>query len=208
MLSHQKKSYTNLESILESRDTTLPTKVHYSQSYDFSSSHVWMRELNCNEGWAPKKWCFGIVVLEKTFESPLDHKEIQLVNSKGIQPWIFIGRTDAEAEPQFFGHLMWRADSLEKILMLGKTEGKRRRGSRGWDGYWHHWLNGHEFEQILGDDEGQRNWTCCSPRGCNEWQIWWRNNSSNSGLTGVWKEKFWIWFELYYFLLMWAWANY
>ena len=175
---------TNFDSILKSRDITLPMKVHYSQGYGFPRSRVWMWELDHNEGWAPKKWCFGIVVLEKTLESPLDRKEIQLVNSKGIQPWIFIGRTDAETEPQFFGHLMWRADSLEKILMLGKTEGKMRTGSRGWDGYWHHWLNGHEFEQILEDNEGQRTRTCCSPFGCNEWQIWWQNNSNNSGLTG------------------------
>ena len=73
------------------------------------------------------------MVLEKTLESPLDSKEIKPIIPKGNQPWIFIGRTDAEAE-EYFGHLMWRANSLEKTLMLGNTEGGRRRGDSGWDG--------------------------------------------------------------------------
>ena len=95
----------------------------YSWSYSFSSSHVWMWKLVHKEAWEPENWYFWIVVLEKTLESPLDCKEIKPANSKGNQPWIFIGRTDAEV-----GHLMWRADSLEKIQMLGRIEGKRRRG--------------------------------------------------------------------------------
>ena len=70
----------------------------YSQSYSFSSSHIQMWKLDCKEGWAPKNWCFWIVVLEKTFESPLDSNKIKPVNSKGNHPWLFIGRTDAEAE--------------------------------------------------------------------------------------------------------------
>ena len=99
----------------------------YSQSYVFSSSHVWMWELNHKEGWAPKNWCFQTVVLEKTLESPLDTKEIKPINAKGNQPWKFIGRADAEAEAPILCHLMWRVDSLEKTLMLEKTEGGRRR---------------------------------------------------------------------------------
>ena len=78
------------------------------------------------EGWAPKNWCFWTVVLEKTFESPLDCKEIKPVNPKGNQSWIFTGRTLLKF--QYFGHLMLRADSLEKTLMLGKTEDRRRSG--------------------------------------------------------------------------------
>ena len=78
-----------------------------------------MWELNHKEGWAPKNWCFQTVVLEKTLESPLDYKEIQPVNPKGNQSWIFIGRTDAEAETPIFGYLMCRADSLAKTRMLG-----------------------------------------------------------------------------------------
>ena len=94
----------------------------------FSSNHVWMWELDYKESWAPKNWCFLTVVLEKTLESPLDCKEIQPVHSEGDQPWIFIGRTDAEAETPNFGHPMQRTNSLEKTLILGKTEGRRRRG--------------------------------------------------------------------------------
>ena len=96
--------------------------------YGFSSSHVWMWELDYKESRAPKNWCFWTVVLEKTLESPLDCKEVQPVHPNGNQSWIFIGRTDAEAELQYFGHLMQRADSFEKTLMLGKIEGRRRRG--------------------------------------------------------------------------------
>ena len=87
-----------------------------------------MWELDRKEGWMPKNWCFWIVVLKKTPESPLDSKEIKPVNLKGNQTWIFIGRIDAEAKLQYFGYLIWRADSLEKTLMLGKIEGRRRRG--------------------------------------------------------------------------------
>ena len=99
-----------------------------SQSYGFSSSHLWMWELDCKESWAPKKWCFWTVVLEKTLESPLGCKKIQPVHSKGNQPWIFNERTDVEAETPLFGHLLLRANSLEKTLMLGKIDGRRRRG--------------------------------------------------------------------------------
>ena len=88
-----------------------------------------MWELDYKESWAPKNWWFWTVVVEKTLESPLDCKEIQPVNPKGNQPWIFIGRTDIEAEIlEYFGHLMQRTNSLEKTLMLGKIEGGRRRG--------------------------------------------------------------------------------
>ena len=87
-----------------------------------------MWELDHKEGWALKNWCFRTVVLEKTLEHPLHCKEIQPVNPKGNQSWMFIGRTDVEAETPILGHLMRRADSLEKTLMLGKIEDRRRRG--------------------------------------------------------------------------------
>ena len=95
-------------------------------SYGFSSSHVWVWELDYKESWVPKNWCFWTVVLEKILESPLDCKEIKPVHPKWNQSWIFIGRTNAEAELQYFGHLMWRTDSFEKTLMLEKIEGGRR----------------------------------------------------------------------------------
>ena len=88
-----RKAMTNLNSILKSKDITWPTKLCKSQSYGFSGSYVWMWELDHKEGWAPKNWCFWIVVLEKILESPLDSKNIKPVNPKGNQPWLFIGRT-------------------------------------------------------------------------------------------------------------------
>ena len=93
-----KKIMTNLDSIFKSRDITLPTKVHLVKGYGFSSGHVWMWELDCEESWASKNWCFWTVVLEKTLESPLDCKEIQPVHSKGDQSWVFFSRNDAKAE--------------------------------------------------------------------------------------------------------------
>ena len=116
-----RKVITNLDSILKRRRIT--NKGPSSQSYGFSSGHVWMWQLNYKESWVPKNWCFWTLVLEKTLGSPLDWKEIQPVHPKGNQPWIFIGRTDAEAETP-----MQRTDSLEKTLILGKIEGRRRRG--------------------------------------------------------------------------------
>ena len=82
------------------------------------------------KSWALRNWCFWTVVLEKTLESPLDYKEIKPVHPKGNQSWVFIRRADAEAETPIFGDLIWRADSLEKTLMLGKIEGRRRRGQQ------------------------------------------------------------------------------
>ena len=127
---------TNLDTILKSRDITLPTKVHLVKAMVFSSSHVWMWELDCEESWALKNWCFWTVVLEKTLESPLDCKEIQPVHFKGDQSWIFIGRM-LKLKLQYFGHLMRKVDSLEKTLMLGGIRGRRRRGRQRM-----RWLNG------------------------------------------------------------------
>ena len=116
-----------------------------------------MSELDYTESWAPKNWCFWTVVLEKTLKSLLDCKEIQLVNLKGNQSWMFIERTDAELKLQYFGHLMWRTDSLEKNQVLGKTEGRGEGDEdRGWDdwmvsltrwtlvcvGFWSWWWTG------------------------------------------------------------------
>ena len=101
----------------------------------FSSSHEWMWELDIKKGWA-KNWCLWIVVLEKTLQSPLDCKKIKPVNPKGNQPWIFIGWTAFKLKLQYFGHLMRRADSLEKTLMLGKIEGRR------WGQLRMRWLDG------------------------------------------------------------------
>ena len=113
-----RKALTNLDSTLNSKHH-FANKGAYSQSYDFSSSHLYVWELNYKEGWEPQNWCFWIVVLEKTLQSPLDSKMIKPVNPKGNQPWILIGRTNAEAEAPILCHLMWATNSLEKTLMLG-----------------------------------------------------------------------------------------
>ena len=118
-----------------------------SQSSGFSSSHVWMWELDHKESWGLKKWCFQIGVLEKTLESPLDCKEIQPVHPKGDQSWVFIGRTDAEAEAP----ILWPPD--EKNWFTGKDPDAGKDWRQEEKGTtvdekvgWHHWLTGHEFE--------------------------------------------------------------
>ena len=125
MLAPWKKSYDKPRQHTKKKTHDFANR---GQSYGFSSSHVWMWELDHNEGWVLKNWCFWTVVLENTLESPLDSKEIKPVNPKGNQPWIFIGRAGAKTEAPIFGHLMQRANSLEKPLLLGKIEGGRRRG--------------------------------------------------------------------------------
>ena len=95
----------------------------------------WMWGLDHKEDRVRKNWSFQTLVLEKTLESPLDSKEIKPANPKGNQSWIFIGRTELKLKLQYFGHLTWRDNSLEKTLMLGKIEGRRRRVDRGWDGW-------------------------------------------------------------------------
>ena len=140
----------------------------YSQSYGFSSSHVQIWE-SCKEGWVLKNWCFPTVVLEKTLESPLNSKEIKPVNPKGNHSWIFIGRTDAEAKTP----LLWSLDV--KNWLFGKDPDARkdlRQQEKGMSEDemvgWHHQLNSHEFEQTLGDTEGQGRLVCFSPWGCKE----------------------------------------
>ena len=113
--------------MLKSRDITLITKIHVVKAMIFSSSHVWMWELDYKESWVPKNWCFWTVVLEKTLESPLDYKEIQPVHPKEISPEYSLERLMLKLKLQYFDHLMWRANSLEKILILGKIGSKRRR---------------------------------------------------------------------------------
>ena len=120
-----RKVMTNLDSILKRRD--IVNKGPSSQSYGFSSGHIWMWELDYKESWVPKNWCFWTVVLETTLESPLNCKEIKSVNPKGNQVCSLEGLM-LKLKLQYFSHLMQRADLLEKTLMLGKIEGRRRRG--------------------------------------------------------------------------------
>ena len=138
-----------------------------SQSYGFSSSHVWMWELDHKEGWAPKNWCFWTVGLEKILERPLVSKEITPVNPKGNQPWIFIGRTDTEAEAP----VLWPPDAKNWLTGKDPDAGKdwmqKKNGATEDEMVgWHHQLSGCEFEQTPGDTEGQGSLACCSPWDC------------------------------------------
>ena len=178
-----RKVMINIDSILKSRDITLSTKVHLV-NYGFSSSHVWMWELDYKESWAPKNWHFWTVVLEKTLESPLDCKDIQLVHPKGDQSWVFTGRTDVEAEtpillpPDVKSWLIWEDPDA------GKDWGQEEKGTTEDEMVgWHHRLNGHGFVWTLGDGDGQRCVVCCSSWGCKEsdtteWLNWTELNTS------------------------------
>ena len=142
-----RKVTTNPESILKSRDITLPTKGPSSQGYGFSSGRVWMWELDSKESWVLKNWCFWIVVLEKTLDSALHCKEIQPVHPKGDQSWVFIERTDAEAKTP----ILWPPDV--KNWLTGKDPDAGKDWSQGEKGMteaemvgWHHRLDGHKFE--------------------------------------------------------------
>ena len=159
-----RKIMTNIDSILKIRDY-FAGKGPYSQSYGFSSSHVWIWDLDHKEGWVLKNWCFQTVALEKTLESPLDCKELKPVNTKGNQPGKD-GRTDAEAETL----ILWLPNAKNWLIGKDPDAGKDwRQEEKGTTEDemvgWHHWLNGHEFEQTLGVREGQGSLSCCSPRG-------------------------------------------
>ena len=151
-LALSKEGYDKPRQHIKKQRCYFADKGLYSQSYGFSSSHVWMSELYHKESWVPNNWCFWTVVLKKTLESPLDCKEIQPVNPKGNQSWIFIGRTNAEAETPIF----WPPDA--KNWLIGKDPiGKDPDAGKDWRQEekgtiedeivgWHHRLNGHEFE--------------------------------------------------------------
>ena len=138
-----RKVMANLDSLLKSRDNKGPS----SQGYGFSSSHVWMWELDSKESWVQKNWCFWTVVLEQTLESHLDCKDIQPVHPKGNQSWMFIGRTDAEAEIP----ILWPPDVKSWLIWKDPNAGKdwkqEEKGTTEDEMVgWHHRLNGHEFE--------------------------------------------------------------
>ena len=140
-----------------------------------------MWQLGHKEGWVSKDWHFRTMVPEKTLESPLDCKEIRPINPKGNQPWIFIGRIDAEAEVL----ICWLPDAQSQLIGKNPDAGKdwgQEKGAREdeMDG-WHHWLKGHEFEQPAGDSEGQGSLACCSPWGGKESDTAQQLDNSNAG---------------------------
>ena len=164
-----KESYNTPRQHIKKQRHLSANKSPYSQLYDFSKRDVQMWVLDHKKGRAAKNWCFQIVVLEKILESPLVCTEIKPVNPKGSQPWIFIGRTDAEDEPP----ILWPPHAKSKLIgkdpdvgkngrqeEKGTTEGKMVR--------WLHQLNGHQFEQAPEDEEGQGSLACCSPWGGKE----------------------------------------
>ena len=163
------KSYDQPRKHIKKQRLYFADKGPSGQNCSFSRSHVWMWELDYKESWALKNWCFWIVVLEKTLESPLDSKELNPLNPNGNQSWIFIGRTDAEGETPIF----WSSDV--KTWLIGKDpdagkdwrqeeKGKTEDKMVGW----HHQLDWHELEQHLGVGDGQWSLACCSPRGHKE----------------------------------------
>ena len=157
------------------------TKVYLVKAMVFSSSHVWMWEVDYKERWALRNWCFWTVLLEKTLESPLDCKEIQPVHSKGDQSCVSLEGLMLKLKLQYFGHLMRRVDSLEKTLMLGGIGGQEEKGMTEDEMVgWHHWLNGHEFEQTMGVGEGQGSLVCCNPWGHKESDATYRLNNNNT----------------------------
>ena len=169
MLAPWKESYDQPRQHIKKQGHYFVNKGPSSQGYGFSSSHVWMWELDYKESWALNNWCFWTVVLEKTLESPLDCREIQPVHPKGNWSWIFIGRTDAEAEtrilwpPDVKSWLIWKDPDVGKDWRWeekGMTEDEMVR--------WHLLLNGHEFGWTLGVGDGQGGLVCCSSWGCKE----------------------------------------
>ena len=147
MLTPWKESYDQPRQHIKKQRHYFANKIPSGQGYGFSSGHVWMWELNCEESWVLKNWCFWTVVLEKTLESPLDCKEIQPVHPKGDQSWVFIGRTDAEAETPILWPPYAKSWLIGKDPDAGRDWGQEEKGktedemARG-----HHRLNGHEFE--------------------------------------------------------------
>ena len=140
-----------------------------SQGYGFSSSHVWMWEFDCEESWVPKNWCFWTVVLEKTLESPLDCKEIQLVHSKGDQSWVFFGRNDAKAEIPVLWPPHMKSWFIGKDSDAGRVWGQeKKRMIEDEMGRWHHRLNGHGCVWTPGVGDGQWGLECCGSWGHKE----------------------------------------
>ena len=168
MLTPWKESYDQLRQHIKKQRHYFVNKGPSSQGYGFSSGHVWMWELDYKESWVLKNWCFWTAELEKTLESPLDCKEIQPVNAKGNESWIFIGGTDAEAEAP----ILWPPDAKNWLIGKDPNAGKDWR----WEEKgmtedeivgWHHRLDGHEFGKAPGVGDGQGGLVCCS-WGCKE----------------------------------------
>ena len=169
MLTPWKKSYDIAREHIKRQRHYFADKGPFSQSYGFSSSHVWMWELDYKEISVLKNWCFWTVGLEKTLESPLDCKEIQPVHLKRNQSWIFIGRADAEAEAL----ILWPPDETSRLIGKNPDAGKNwRQEEKGTTedemAGWHLWLDGHGFGWTPGGDDGQGGLVCCGSWSCKQ----------------------------------------
>ena len=169
MLAPWKKSYNQPRQRIKKQIHYFANKGPYSQGYSFASGHVWMWQLDCEESWVLKNWCFWTVVLEKTLESPLDCKEIHPVHPKGDQSWVFIGRTDVEAETP----ILWAPDAKSwltgKDSDAGRDWGQEEKGTIEDDmAGWHHWLDGRESEWTPGVGDRQGGLACCDSWGLKE----------------------------------------
>ena len=158
---------TNLDSLFKSRDFTLPTKARLVKAMFFSCGHVWMWELDCEEGWAPKNWCFELCCWRRLLRVSWTARRSKQSILKEINPGITLEEMMLKLKLQYFGHLMWRVDSLEKNPMLGGIGGRRRRERPRMAG-WHHWLDGRESEWTPGVGDGQEDLACCDSWGCKE----------------------------------------
>ena len=160
---------TNLDSILKSRDITLPTKVRLVKAMVFPVVMYGCESWDCEDSWAPKNWCFWTVVLEKSLESPLDCKEIQPVHSKRDQSWLFFGRNDAKAETP----ILWQPHAKSWLIVKDSDAGRDwRQEEKGTTedemAGWHHRLDGHEFGWTPGAGDGQGGLACCNSWGRKE----------------------------------------
>ena len=159
------------------------SKCPSSQSDGFSSSHVWMWELDHKEGWTRKNWCFWTMVLEKNLESPLDCKEIQPVHPKGVQSWMFIGRTDVEAETPILWPPHAKSWLIGKDFDAGRDWGQEEKGTTEDEmAGWHHWRNERESKWTPGVGDGQGGLACCD--------LWGRKESDTTEPLN-WTELNW-----------------
>ena len=183
MLTPWREIYDQPRQHIKKQRYYFANKSQSSQGYGFSSSHVWMWKLYYKESWEPKNWCFWTVVLEKTLESPLNCNKIQPVHPKRDQSWVFIGRTDAEAETP----ILWPPDAKSWLIGkdpdAGRDWGQEEKGTTEDEmAGWHHWLNGREFEWTPGVGDGQGGLVC--------WDSWGRKESDTTEQLN-WTELNW-----------------
>ena len=178
MLTPWKESHDQLRQHVKKQRHYFANKSQSSQSYDFSSSHVWIWELDYKESRVLKNWCFWTVVLEKTLESPLDYKEIQPVHPKGDQSWVFFGRTDVEAKTPILCPPDVKNWFIGKDPDVGRDWGQEEKGTTEDEmAGWHHWLDGRESKWTPGVGDGQGGLACCDSLGhkesdTTEWLNW------------------------------------